>query len=128
METRFVPGMRVEIRDAEWRIDRVDEPSHGGKLLTCTGHSELVRGRTGMFLTELEREPKILSPENTTLVDDLSPGYVATQLYLETMLQTTPPGDDKIHLGHRAALSPGTRQGLQQLEEGQMQLLRISHD
>ena len=34
-ETRYIPGMRITLRDAEWRIDRVDVPSHGGMLLTC---------------------------------------------------------------------------------------------
>ena len=77
---RYVPGMRVELRDAEWRIDRIDVPSHGGERLTCTGWSQLVRGRTGIFLTGLERDVRILQPESTELVDDLSRGYAATQL------------------------------------------------
>lgn len=66
--------MRVQIRDAEWRIDRVDFPTHGGMLLTCIGHSELVRGRMAKFLTELENDIRILTPESTELVDDLSEG------------------------------------------------------
>ena len=103
-ETRYVPGMRVEIRDAEWRVERVERASHGGMLLTCRGHSELVRGRTGMFLTELENDIRILSPETTVLVDDLSTGYIATQLYLDTLLRTAPPTDGRIHVGHRGAM------------------------
>ena len=71
---QYIPGMRIELRDAEWRIDRVDTPSHGGQLLTCTGQMELVRGITGQFLTDLEDKPKILSPETTRLQDDLSIG------------------------------------------------------
>ncbi len=77
--------MRIELRDAEWRIDRVDVPSHGGHLLTCTGHSELVRGKTGTFLTELESGTRILTPETTELTDDLSRGYAATQLKLHAL-------------------------------------------
>lgn len=106
METmdQFIPGMRVQIRDAEWRIDRVDVPTHGGMLLTCTGHSELVRGRTAKFLTDIENDVKVLTPETTHLVDDLSDGYMATQLYIDTVLRTTPPSDNKIHIGHLAAM------------------------
>lgn len=96
--------MRIELRDAEWRIDRVDVPSHGGRLLTCTGHSELVRGITGKFLTELESGIKVLSPESTHLQDDLSAGYAATQLYIDALLQSTPPDDDRIHRGYQAAM------------------------
>lgn len=103
-EARYVPGMRIALRDAEWRIDKVDMPSHGGMLLTCTGQSELVRGRTGRFLTDLERNPVILAPEDTELVDDLSAGYAATQLRIHALLESTPPADDRIHLGHQAAM------------------------
>jgi len=106
---RYVPGMRVELRDAEWRIDKVDVPSHGGRLLTCTGQSGLVRGRPGTFLTDLEREGhkeglRILEPETTALVDDPSHGYAATQLRIHALLERTPPADDLVHLGHGAAM------------------------
>ena len=50
----YAPGQRVEIRDAEWRIKRVDFSSDGGHVLTCEGLSELIRGREGLFLTELD--------------------------------------------------------------------------
>jgi hypothetical protein len=46
--------MRVEVRDAEWRIRRVDRSSDGGYLLACEGLPELVGGREGQFLTKLE--------------------------------------------------------------------------
>ena len=49
----LAPGMRVEIRDAEWRLKRVDMASDGGHVLVCEGLSELVRGREAMFLTRL---------------------------------------------------------------------------
>lgn len=103
-EPRYVPGMRIALRDAEWRIDQVQNPSHGGKLLTCTGQSELVRGLTARFLTDLEQAPEILAPENTELLDDVSAGYTATQLRIQALLESTPPADNKIHLGHQAAM------------------------
>ena len=114
------PGMRVQIRDAEWRVRRVDPSSDGGFHLVCDGLSEVVRGREGQFLTKLEDEVRILSPESTELVDDDSPGYQAGLLYLETMLRKTPATGDRIHLGHRAALDTlpyqldPARQALQQ--------------
>ncbi|HHZ2214953.1 TPA: hypothetical protein ACWAGQ_002459, partial [Escherichia coli] len=33
----YAPGMRVVIRDAEWRIRRADDSGDGGYLLTCDG-------------------------------------------------------------------------------------------
>ena len=54
MGAQFAPGMRVEIRDAEWRIKRVDYSSDGGCVLSCEGLSELVQGREGLFLNKLD--------------------------------------------------------------------------
>ncbi|PIE40970.1 MAG: hypothetical protein CSA49_05815 [Gammaproteobacteria bacterium] len=45
MPQQFAPGARVEIRDAEWVIRRVDLTSGDGYQLTCDGISELVRGK-----------------------------------------------------------------------------------
>src|SRR5690606_23273085 len=104
MTTRFAPGIRVEIRDAEWRIKRVDRSSDGGDLLTCEGLSELVRGREATFLTRLEQAVRILEPEHTELLDDVSSGYRASLLYLDTLLRQTPPTDDRIHVAHQAAM------------------------
>ncbi|WP_444934147.1 DEAD/DEAH box helicase [Microbulbifer sp. JTAC008] len=101
---QFIPGMRVEIRDAEWRVQRVDMASDGGYLLTCIGQSELVRGRTAQFLSNLEQNARILDPAHTELVDDLSDGYLAGQLFIDTALRQTPPADDKVHMGHKAAM------------------------
>ena len=55
MEQNFVPGARIEIRDAEWVIRRVDLTSDNGYQLTCDGISELVRGKEAIFLTQLVR-------------------------------------------------------------------------
>jgi hypothetical protein len=78
--------MRVEIRDAEWRIQRVDRASDGGYLLHCVGFSKLVRGRSAQFLSKLEQNPRILDPVTTDLVDDLSSGYRDPQLFIDTVV------------------------------------------
>jgi superfamily II DNA or RNA helicase len=102
----FTPGMRVEIRDAEWRIQQVDRSTDGGYLLACEGLSELVRGRGARFLTGLEGNIRILDPRETLLADDTSSGFQASLLYLETAFRKTPVAGDKVFLGHRAALDP----------------------
>jgi UvrD-like helicase C-terminal domain len=75
------PGARVVIRDAEWIVRRVDDSSDGGWQLTCDGVSELVRGRTALFLTELEDEVRVLDPGQTQFVQDTSPRYAASLLH-----------------------------------------------
>ncbi len=104
MHPTFAPGQRVEIRDAEWRIRRVDLTSDGGQSLVCEGLSELVRGREAAFLTRLESNIRLLTPESTELVHDDSPGYGLSLLYLDTLLRQTPPTDSRIYLGQYAAM------------------------
>lgn len=103
MSCAYAPGMRVEVRDAEWRIRRVDAASDGGEVITCEGLSQLVQGREALFLTRLENV-LILDPVDTALVDDTSSQFGASLLYLDSMLRKTAPSDNRIHLGHRAAV------------------------
>ena len=101
----LAPGARVEIRDAEWMIRRVDSTSTGGKSLLVTGISEIIRGREARFLTEIEgKSLKILDPAETTLVPDDSPQFRQTRLYLESLLRQSPPTDTDLWIGHRAAV------------------------
>ena len=103
MSSKFAPGMRVEIRDAEWRVKRVDHSADGGHVLACEGVSELVRGREGRFLTKLD-SVRVMDPVDTELVDDTSSNFGASLLYIDSMLRKTASSDGRIHLGHRAAI------------------------
>lgn len=120
MTKHYAPGARLEIRDAEWRLKRIDMTSDGGQLLTCEGLSELVRGREATFLTSLEARIRVLEPEETELLDDTSSNYRASQLYLDTLLRKSPPTDDRIHIAQHAAMDvlpfqlDPARQALQQ--------------
>lgn len=99
----FAPGSRVVIRDAEWVVQRVDNSSDGGYQVTCVGISELVQGKTAVFLDKLDRV-EVLDPAKTELVQDLSGGYRDSLLYLESLLRRTVPNDDHIHVADRAAM------------------------
>lgn len=102
---QFAPGARAVIRDEEWLIRRADPSTDGGSLLTCDGISELVRGQSALFLTELEDAIEVLDPATTVLVPDTSPMYNATLLYLESQRRRSVPNDDHIHLGHRGVMN-----------------------
>jgi len=103
-EAILAPGARVVIRDAEWVVRRVDLTSDGGQALTCDGVSELVREREAVFLTALEPEIRVLDPAATELVPDPSPGFSDTRLYIESQLRQAVPSDERIHVGHGAAM------------------------
>jgi superfamily II DNA or RNA helicase len=101
----YAPGARVVIRDEEWLVRRVDPSSDGGFLLACEGVSELVRGRSGQFLSALEEQIVVLDPAKTEFVPDTSSHFNSTFLYLEAQLRRSTPGDDQIRLGHRGVMN-----------------------
>jgi superfamily II DNA or RNA helicase len=103
----YAPGARVVVRDEEWLVRRVDPSSDGGYLLNCDGVSDLVRGRSALFLTKLEGDDRItiLDPAKTELVTDASSHFNSTFLYLEAKLRQSTPNDDRIHLGHRGVMN-----------------------
>jgi SNF2 family DNA or RNA helicase len=84
--TPIAPGARIVVRDEEWLVRRVDPSSDGGRLLTCDGVSDLVRGQSSLFLTALEGPIAVLDPA------------------LESQRRCTMPNDAQIHLGHRAVM------------------------
>ena len=101
----YAPGSRVEIRNEEWLVKRVDPAADGGYLLDCDGISDLVQGRSALFLTKLEDQIAVLDPAKTELVADPSPTYNAALLYVESMLRRSVPNDARVRLGHRGVMT-----------------------
>lgn len=109
--TNYTPGMRIVVRDAEWVVRKSDPTVDGGYLIECEGISELVRGKEGRFLTSIENNKEfsnssieILDPATTKLVEDKSPNYKDSMLYMEAMLRQKVPTDEHIYFGHKAAM------------------------
>lgn len=85
---------------------RAQKPaSFGGFAVHVVGLSELVRGKESIFLTDLDDVRELLA-EETVLVADTSSRYRRARLYLEALLRRTPPTDEALVLGHRAAIRP----------------------
>ncbi|HET9955424.1 MAG TPA: DEAD/DEAH box helicase, partial [Polyangiaceae bacterium] len=101
----LAPGARVEIRGEEWIVRKAEPTSTGDTAVHVTGLSELVRNRNAIFLTALERDLRVLEPEETLLAQDPSPGYRRTRLYLESLLRQSPPTDSRLYRGHRGAMN-----------------------
>ena len=101
---KFAPGARVEIRDEEWVIRRVDPTMNHGDQLTCEGISELVRGKEAIFLTKFEDKIQILDPKLTKLVPDTSAQFSQSLLFIESQLRQSTPNDLKIHIAKEAAM------------------------
>jgi len=97
------PGARVEIRGEEWVVRSAAASSTRGYSVKVTGVTELVRGREYIFLTELDKVRE-LKPEETKLVNDDSPQYRRSRLYLESLLRKTSPTDNALYLSPNAAM------------------------
>src|SRR5262245_52907476 len=109
IEAVLAPGARVVVRDEEWLVRSSVPVVTGGYAVRVVGMSELVRNQERSFLTTVEEafgnSIMEMRPEDTDLVADASPQYRRSRLYLESLLRRTPPTDDKVYLGHQAALN-----------------------
>ncbi len=79
----------------------------GGYLLTCTGLSEIVRGKQAKFFTIYEKDIRELKQEETNLVEDSSSGFSKSKLWLEALFRSAPQTDSsKIIVVNHAAMDP----------------------
>lgn len=106
MTSPVAPGAHIELRDAVWRVVRIDRTSTGSNAWRCVGVSEIVRDQEAIFLDEFEdpKKVRVLDPKETTLERDTSTQHRAGLLYMESMLREVPPEDDALYVGHRAAM------------------------
>jgi SNF2 family DNA or RNA helicase len=129
MQTLYAPGARVVVRDCEWVVRRADPCDDGGYILTVDGLSELVSGKSAQFLTRLEEGAnaiRVLDPAETQFEQDLSPGFEKSRLFIETQLRQITPADERIHLGHHAAMDAVPYQldpALQALKQNRQRIL-----
>lgn len=122
----YVPGARVIIRDEEWLIRRVDKTEKNKDVLLAIGLSPLVSGQERYFLPHLENAIEVIDPRNTEFVHDDSQSYQKSRLYLDSLLRQTPPTDEKLYIGHKAAIDPLPFQldpALQALREPRQRIL-----
>ncbi len=122
----IAPGARVVIRDAEWLVRKVDRTSSGGQALTVVGITELVKDKEAIFLDEIDKDIEVLDPVDTRLVPDPSSSYQKSLLYIESLLRHTPPTDENLYIGHKAAMDMVPYQldpAIQALEQPRQRIL-----
>ena len=99
----YAPGMRVLIRDEEWMIRKAETNSMGHKALYCVGISPLIKDREAVFLDDLD-EITSMNPAEVSLVDDPSPHFIRTKIYLESQWRQKIPTDCNLHIGYDAVM------------------------
>ena len=102
----LTPGMRIECRDAEWLVTRVEAAnSQNDQIIYCIGADDLTRGHEAAFLTQLESIREV-DPKKTRLVPDNSNGYLKSKLFLEAQLRQMPLTDPHPHVDGMGAFTP----------------------
>ncbi|MCU1614232.1 MAG: helicase domain protein [Frankiales bacterium] len=81
-------GSIVVVRDEEWVVSS-SEPAGDGWKVRCLGRTELVRGTTATFFSSLD-DIEQLDPAKAELVQDTSPGFRRSRLWVEAVRRKTP--------------------------------------
>ena len=86
--TAHAAGGVVLVRDEEWVVSSSERAGNGWRI-RCVGRTELVRGATATFFTALDTI-EALDPAQAQLVQDTSPGFRRSRLWVEAVRRKTP--------------------------------------
>lgn len=106
----FSPGLRISVRGEDFLIREVVDNFGKSKLLTTEGISEVVKNKTFVFDTAVDKDIDVVNPINTRLIPDNSSNYLTTKLFLETSIRNASFNSNKIEIGHKAAINPANFQ------------------
>ena len=81
------PGLRISVRGEDFLIFKVEDNFGNSKLISAEGISEVVKGKSFIFDTALDKDIQLIDPNNTRLVADNSGSYLTTKLFLETRIR-----------------------------------------
>ena len=103
----FTPGMRIECRNSEWLVHRVESANstQTDQIIYCVGTDDLTRGHEAAFLSQLEKITPV-DPRKTKLVRDESGSYNKSKLFLEAQLRQMPLTDPDPHVEGIGAFKP----------------------
>jgi ERCC4-related helicase len=86
------PGAQIDVRGETWLVGEVRRNSMAGPVsIEATGTSELVRGLTATFLSDIDAI-HLVRPEDTRLILDDSPMFRKGRLYIDAVARSTPVG------------------------------------
>ncbi|EDM25745.1 putative ATP-dependent helicase [Lentisphaera araneosa HTCC2155] len=105
MSKMLVEGARIGTRGEDFLITKVNDNFDGTYLIDAEGISELVKGKSFKFDTNIDKDIEVLDPAKTTLVADTDYGYRKTKLFLETQLRHSTNYSEKITIAHKAAFN-----------------------
>lgn len=100
----FTPGQRITNRDEDFIINDIED-NNGNYILKVEGISELVKGKTFIFDTQIDSSIRVLDPKHTRLVPDTDYGYRKTKLFIENQIRNASVYSEQITIAHKAAFN-----------------------
>jgi SNF2 family DNA or RNA helicase len=102
-KTVLVTGARVTTRGEDFLITDVNDNHDGTFIIDAEGISELVKGKSFKFDTNIDTDIELIDPSKTRLEPDTDYGYRKTKLFLETQLRHSTNYSNKITIAQKAA-------------------------
>ena len=96
---KVTPGIRISLRGEDFIVTNRERD-----IIDVEGISELVYGQSFKFDLRLEKNHKVIKPEETELKADTSTHYRQTKLFLETTFRNSSHYSEHIEIAHKAAI------------------------
>lgn len=96
---KVTPGIRISLRGEDFIVTNRERD-----IIDVEGISELVYGQSFKFDLRLEKNYKVIQPEETELKADTSTHYRQTKLFLETTFRNSSHYSEHIEIAHKAAI------------------------
>ena len=103
-------GQRISTRGEDFIITNSNANHDGSWLLEAEGISELVKGKSFSFDSNIDSDIKPIDPNQTKLIADNDSGYRKTKLFLETQIRNAAVFSEKITIANKAAINPAEYQ------------------
>ncbi|MDR2436957.1 MAG: DEAD/DEAH box helicase, partial [Endomicrobium sp.] len=84
-------------------VKKLEQNTLNKDVIHCEGISTIVKGKSSIFLSDLENIAQV-DPREIIFVKDESPNFKQSRLFIESQWRNQIPTDSKIHVGNRAAM------------------------
>ncbi len=101
----FSEGQKISARGEDFLISKVETNYDGSFLLHAQGISELVKGKSFVFDTNIDTEISTVDPTRTRLIADIDSGYRKTKLFIETQVRNSFIYSEKITIAPKGAFN-----------------------
>ena len=101
----YSEGQKITSRGEDFLISKANTNYDNSFLLYAQGISELVKGKSFVFDTNIDKEISTVDPTRTRLIPDIDRGYRKTKLFIEKQVRNSFIFSEKITIAPKAAFN-----------------------